>query len=138
MSKATNHTSVYDDLDAYLATLSEEEREGIAHAEAVLDLALLLYEARTARGITQTTAAAISGVKQQAISRWEHSVPNIQVDSLRRYLAALGYNLGIVVTDAETARVAATAGLPAYVEEAIAAVTSHSAEVDAAVAQEPR
>lgn len=133
MSGTTTHqVPPHDDLDAYLDTLSEDERHNVAHAEAALDLALLLYEVRAARGITQTTAAAISGVKQQAISRWEHAHPNIQVASLRRYLAALGYNLGIVVSDTETSRVVATAGLPPYAEEAIAASASSSPDVSAA------
>ncbi|HST87369.1 MAG TPA: helix-turn-helix transcriptional regulator [Ktedonobacterales bacterium] len=91
-----------DDLDAYLANDSAEERRELAHAEAALDLATLLYEARSARGLSQTAAAERAGLRQQSISRWERAHPNIQLDLLRRYLAALGYTLDLVVRDEAT------------------------------------
>ena len=102
----------HDDLSAYIATFNEEERQELARADAALDLASLLYQARKARKLTQKLAALRSGVRQQAISRWERSHPNIQVDTLRSYLAALGYNLALVITDAETGEVVGTTGLP--------------------------
>jgi transcriptional regulator with XRE-family HTH domain len=93
---------IYEDFDAYFATFDEEERQQLAHASAALDLSILLHRARAARGLTQTAAAARSGVKQQAISRWEHSHPNMKLDSLQKYLEALGYQLELVIKDAET------------------------------------
>lgn len=112
MSDTSNTIPMRDDLDEYLASLSDEERKRITDADAALDLAMMLYEARLARGLTQTEAASLSGLRQQVISRWERSHPNIQLASLHRYLAALGYTLGIVVSDAETGEVVASAGIP--------------------------
>ena len=105
--------NTFDDLDAYMATLSEEERQGVKEAEAVLDLAQILYHARKARGLTQRAAAIRSGLKQQAISRWERSHPNVQLDTLRQYLDALGYSLDLVIRDSQTGEVLTTLGLPA-------------------------
>ena len=113
MNDSTRTNEPRDDLDAYMATLSEEERQNIARAGEALDLALLLHEIREARGVTQTEAASLAGVRQQAISRWERSHPNMRLETLRRYLDALGYSLGIVVTDQETGEVVANVGLPA-------------------------
>jgi len=96
---------IYEDFDAYFATFSEEDRQELAHADAALDLSILLYEARAARGLTQTAAAARSRMKQQAISRWEHSHPNMKLDSLQKYLEALGYQLELVIKDAETGEI---------------------------------
>ncbi|HST87834.1 MAG TPA: helix-turn-helix transcriptional regulator, partial [Ktedonobacterales bacterium] len=93
---------IYEDFDAYFATFDEGERQELAHADAALDLSILLHRARAARGLTQIAAAARSGVKQQAISRWEHSHPNMKLDSLQKYLEALGYTLELVIKDAET------------------------------------
>lgn len=107
----TSTTGVRDDLDDYLAGLSDEERQRVSDADAALDLAMLLYDARMARGLTQIEAASRSGMRQQVMSRWERSHPNIQLASLQRYLAALGYTLGIVVSDAETGEVVARAGM---------------------------
>jgi two-component system, NarL family, response regulator LiaR len=101
----SNKVPMYEDFDAYFATFDERERLELAYAEAALDLALLLQIVRKARGLTQRAAAARSGLQQQAISRWERSHPNVQLDSLQRYLAALGYELDLVIRDIETGRV---------------------------------
>jgi two-component system, NarL family, response regulator LiaR len=101
----SNKVPMYEDFDAYFATFDERERQELAYAEAALDLALLLQIVRKARGLTQRAAAARSGLQQQAISRWERSHPNVQLDSLQRYLAALGYELDLVIRDIETGRV---------------------------------
>lgn len=98
-------TRARDDLDSYIATLSEEERREIARAGSALDLALLLHQARTARGLTQQDAAARAGLRQQAVSRWERSQPNVQLDGVQRYLNALGYVAELVIRDAETGEV---------------------------------
>lgn len=111
MSDTIDTARARDDLDEYLAGLSDDERKRVSEADAALDLAMMLYDARMARGLTQTEAASRSGMRQQVISRWERSHPNIQLASLQRYLAALGYTLGIVVSDAETGEIVASAGM---------------------------
>jgi transcriptional regulator with XRE-family HTH domain len=123
----SNTEQMRDDLDAYIATFDEEERRELAHAEAALDLAALLYQARKARGWTQKIAAKLSGVRQQAISRWERSHANMQIDTLRTYLEALGYNLELVIKDAETGEIVATTELPD---------ASHPVEAEAAVTEQ--
>ena len=101
-----------DDLDAYLATLSEEERTEIAIAGAAIDLAILLYRAREARGLTQTAAAARAGLAQQAVSRFEQPPTNPRFVTLRRYLGALGYEIELSVRDPETGRVVGSLAFP--------------------------
>lgn len=107
----SNAEQMHNDLDEYIATFTEKERQELALAEATLDLADLLYQVRKARGLTQKTAAQRTGMQQQAISRWEHAHPNVQLGTLQKYLAALGYDLGLVITDSETGEIVATTGL---------------------------
>lgn len=101
---------VHNDIDEYIAAFTEEERQELAHADAALDLAVLLYCLRTERALSQKGAAEKAGLKQQAISRWERSHPNIQLSTLQRYLDALGYSLELVVRDAKTGQVVDTVG----------------------------
>lgn len=102
---------IHNDIDEYMAAFSEEERLELAHADAALDLALLLYRLRTERAMTQKDAAEKAGLKQQAVSRWERSHPNILLSTLQRYLDALGYSLELVIRDATTGQVVDTVGL---------------------------
>lgn len=102
MSKPNEHTNEIDD---YIATFDEDERDQLAAADAALDLAVLLYRARKHRGLSQHTAAARSGLQQQAISRFEQSQANVQISTLQRYLDALGYVLDIAIRDAETGEI---------------------------------
>lgn len=95
----------YETFDAYFATFDEKERQELVHADAALDLAILLHHARMARGLTQTAAARQTGVKQQAISRWENTHPNMKLDTLQSYLEALGYKLDVVIRDIETGEI---------------------------------
>lgn len=107
--KLSNEAPMHDDLDSYIATFNEEERQELAHAEAALDLTDLLYQARVARGLTQKDAAARAGMQQQAVSRWERAHANVQLGTLRRYLDALGFDLDLVIRDRETREVLSTA-----------------------------
>jgi HTH-type transcriptional regulator / antitoxin HipB len=100
-----------DDLDAYIATLTEAEREDLAVAEAAIDIAALLYEARERRGLSQTAAAERAGLQQQAVSRLERPHANVRLATLQKYLGALGYAVEINVIDLETGSSAARAVL---------------------------
>lgn len=75
---------VYTDINDYVSTFSEEERERLAVAEAELDLALLLHRARQERGLSQAAAARQAGLHQQAVSRIERPDANLTVETLRK------------------------------------------------------
>jgi transcriptional regulator with XRE-family HTH domain len=126
-----------DDLDAYIATFDEQEQQELAHAEAALDLAILLYQARRARRLTQRAAAKRSGLQQQAISRWERSNPNIQLDTLRRYLSALGFSVDLVIRDDQTGKVLTTLGLLSQTTEPEPEAVPEPAPQPVVVAQPP-
>lgn len=99
-------TGPYNEIDEYIATFSDEERQEYVVAETALDLALILYQIRQEQGLTQRKAAELSGLKQQAISRLEKDATNIQLGTLQRYLSALGYSIEISVIDNQTGNVA--------------------------------
>lgn len=102
----------YNEIDDYIATFSAEERAELAAAEAAIDLAFLLHQARQAHGLSQTAAAERAGLKQQAVSRLEQPGANVQLDTVRRYLGALGYTLDLTVRETQTGRVLGNASLP--------------------------
>lgn len=101
--KPSSHTNEIDD---YIATFSDEERQEYAAAETALDLACILHHIRQEQGLTQHEAAERAGLKQQAISRLEKAASNIQLGTLQRYLGALGYSIEISVIDNRTGNVA--------------------------------
>ncbi len=100
----------YNEIDDYIATFSDEERQEYAVAETALDLACVLYHIRQEQGLTQREAAKRAGLQQQAISRLERAASNIQLGTLQRYLGALGYSIEISVKD-PSGKVAATAAV---------------------------
>jgi DNA-binding XRE family transcriptional regulator len=107
-------TEPRDDLDAYLSTLDDTEHGEIAAAEAAIDIAVLLYRAREHRGLSQSAAAARTGLAQQAISRIERPNTNVQLATLQKYLGALGYDIEIVIKEPDTGEIAARTTIPAH------------------------
>lgn len=105
-------TNELDDIDAYVATFDDHEREELAAAEAALDIAILLYRARERRGLSQAAAAELAGLQQQAISRFEHPSANPKLETVQAYLGALGYALELKAIDIETGEIAAEVTLP--------------------------
>jgi HTH-type transcriptional regulator / antitoxin HipB len=101
----------YNEIDDYIATFSDEERQEYAAAEMALDLASMLYQIRQEQGLTQQHAAERTGLKQQAISRLEKAASNMQLGTLQRYLGALGYHIEISVIDNRTGNVAGKTSL---------------------------
>ena len=91
-----------DSIDAYLATLTRQEREEIEVAGVALDLATMPYRASASRGLAQAAAAERAGLAQQAVSRLERSDGNVRLSSLRRYWDALGYDMELTLRDVET------------------------------------
>ena len=101
-----------DDIETYVATFDEDEQRDLAAAEAAIDIAILLNRARRRRGLSQTAAAELAGLKQQAISRFESPDANPTLETVQAYLGALGYSLELKAVDAETGEVAAAIVLP--------------------------
>src|SRR5688572_19336358 len=101
-----------DDIDRYIAALTEGERQGLAAAEAAIDIAILLHRAREHRGLNQGAAAKLAGLHQQAVSRFEQPGANPQIESVRAYLGALGYRLELNVVDLDTGDTAVSMVLP--------------------------
>lgn len=102
-----------DDIERYIATFTEEEREGLAAADAAIDIAILLHRVREHRGLNQGAAAKLAGLHQQAVSRFERPGANPHVETVRAYLGALGYRLELNVVDLDTGEVAGSMSLPA-------------------------
>lgn len=101
-----------DDIERYIATFTEEERQGLAAADAAIDIAILLHRAREHRGLNQGAAAKLAGLHQQAVSRFERPGANPHLETVRAYLAALGYHLELNVVDLDTGEVADSMRLP--------------------------
>ncbi len=101
-----------DDIEAYVWTFDEEERNDLAAAEAAIDIAILLHRARERRGLSQAAAARQAGLQQQAVSRFESPSANPQLDTVRTYLSALGYGVQLNVIDLETGEAAFSLQLP--------------------------
>ncbi len=101
----------YNEIDDYIAAFSDEERQEYAAAETALDLASILYHIRQARGLTQRQAAERAALQQQAVSRLERAASNVQLETLQRYLGALGYHIEISVIDNHTGNVAGKTSL---------------------------
>lgn len=106
-------TTPFNEIDDYIATFTDEEREELAVAEAALDLAFLLHRAREERGLSQTAAAERAGLHQQAVSRFEQPDANLRIATLQRYLGALGYTVDIAIKEAQSGHVLGHVTLPA-------------------------
>lgn len=102
----------FDDLDTYVATLDEQERQELVAAETAIDIAILLYRAREHRGLSQAAAAQLAGLHQQAVSRFENPSVNPKLETVQMYLGALGFALELKAIDIETGEVAAKVTLP--------------------------
>lgn len=86
-----------------MAELTDVEREELATADAAIELAFLFHDAREGRGLTQAEAARQTGLRQQAVSRFEQpdmKLARTKLDTLRKYLTALGYKVGLSIRDA--------------------------------------
>ena len=110
-SEVPQHHDI-DDIEAYVSTFDEEERNDLAAAEAAIDIAIRLHRARERRGLSQAAAARQAGLQQQAVSRFESPSANPQLDTVRTYLNALGYGVQLNVIDLETGEAAFSLQLP--------------------------
>jgi transcriptional regulator with XRE-family HTH domain len=78
----------YVALDELMPT-DPERLARIAAKKAELENAIQLYELRKQSGMSQEAVAASLGVSQKRVSEIEHS-GNLEFETLRRYIAALG------------------------------------------------
>ena len=86
------------------AALTDEQRQvyeqAYHDAGRAMDLAELVYTARTDAGLTQTQLAAAMGTSQSAVAAWENGARTPGIDALERLAAACGKRLHITITAA--------------------------------------
>jgi transcriptional regulator with XRE-family HTH domain len=114
------HESTYNEIDDYIAELTEAERAELDTADAAIELAFLFHDAREKRGLTQAEAAQQAGLRQQAVSRFEQpdmKLANTKIETLRKYLAALHYSVQITLKDLESGLIATSVDLPPRLQQ---------------------
>ena len=86
------------------AALTDEQRQTYEQAYhdagRAMDLAELVYTARTDAGLTQTRLAEAMGTSQSAVAAWENGARTPGIDALERLAAACGKRLYIAITAA--------------------------------------
>ncbi|MFB1299486.1 multiprotein-bridging factor 1 family protein [Mycobacterium sp. pW049] len=86
------------------AALTDAQRQtyeqAYQDAGRAMDLAELVYNARTEAGLTQTQLAAAMGTSQSAVASWENGARIPGIDALERLAAACGKRLHIAITAA--------------------------------------
>lgn len=86
------------------AALTDEQRRTYAQAYhdagRAMDLAELVYTARTAAGLTQAQLAEAMGTSQSAVAAWENGARTPGIEALERLAAACGKRLHITITAA--------------------------------------
>lgn len=91
-----------NDIDAYVATLSDERRAGLALAEVAWDLAAWLNRTREGGTHDDTDATELAELGWQAASHFGPDGLIARVGELQRYLHELGYGLELSLADIET------------------------------------
>ena len=87
------------DVNTFAEYLADEDRVSKEDLEAVRlekELILKLVEARESMGLSQRDLAAMTGIKQPAIARFESLRSTPRLDTLLKVLIPLGYTLSIV------------------------------------------
>ena len=86
------------------AALTDEQRrtyeQAYHHAGRAMDLAALVYAARTETRLTQTQLAAAMGTSQSAVAAWENGARTPGIDALERLAESCGKRLHIAITAA--------------------------------------
>ena len=86
------------------ATLTDEQHQAYKQAYhdagRAMDLAELVYAARTEVGLTQTQLATAMGTSQSAVAALETGARTPGIDALERLAAACGKRLHITITAA--------------------------------------
>lgn len=86
------------------AALTDEQsqtyEQAYHDAGRAMDLAELVYTARTEAGLTQTQLAEAMSTSQSAVAAWENGARTPGIDALERLAAACGKRLHITITAA--------------------------------------
>lgn len=98
-------TTPFRELEAKaLATMTSDERDrfdaALEEEEARLSLAEMVYNARTAAGLTQTVLAERIGTRQSVISAIENGAQVPTIPMLRRIARAVDLHLNIELAQA--------------------------------------
>lgn len=91
-----------NEIDEYIATLTDEERQDILLADTALDIISLLHQAQQSRDHHQVNTSILPGLRRQLMGWLEYSASRAELDALQRYLGALGYSVDIALRDVQT------------------------------------
>jgi hypothetical protein len=91
-----------DDIDAYIASLPDDERGELALAAVASDLAAWLDRVKEDRGRREGETDEAAALRQQAASHVGLAGTMSQLGALQRYLNELGYELALRFSDIET------------------------------------
>ena len=91
-----------DDINDYIATLSQEERDGLVVSAAALDLALALDRARARQEPTVGDADPATDLGALALDAIEQVGVAQPLTAFRRYLRVLGYDVDLSIVDVDT------------------------------------
>lgn len=84
------------------AALTDDQRatyeQAYHDAGRAMDLAELVYTARTEAGLTQAQLADAMGTSQSAVAAWENGARTPGIDALERVATACGKRLHIAIT----------------------------------------
>ena len=101
-----------DDINDYIATMTQEERDGLIVAQAALDLATLLDRARMRHDSTSDAPDKAPNLGTSAYEAIERAGVAQPLRAFRRYLRVLGYEMELNVVDAESGAPAIRVVLP--------------------------
>ncbi len=93
-------TATPDELELHEATASYFEEL----YEARFGLGDRIAAARTTARLTQAALASLSGVPQAEISRIEHGLSNVTVETLTKLIRPLGLRLSVTAAGPDTAK----------------------------------
>jgi hypothetical protein len=94
-ARSASADDAIDDLDAYIATLSDDEQRGIAIAGVAFDLVALLDRGGMDGASSEAASAEIEVLRQQVVSQFKSTGMVSQLGELQRYLNELGYSLAL-------------------------------------------
>ena len=102
LDRLTSPTEHRNDIDAYIDSLSDERRAGLALAEVAFDLATLVNSTLAGEGDDVSDATMLAELTRQAESHFgQHGIFAL-VGSLQRYLHELNYRLEFSLVDLDT------------------------------------
>ncbi len=105
------------DIDAYIASLTDEQRGRLALAEVALDLADLLDRVREDGATSEEAIAEAGAFQQQVMSHFRQAGVLAQLGALQRYLNELGYALALDLVKIDTGESVGRLRLPTEADD---------------------